>query len=428
MLSFNRLMVFVRTDILWVAAGQLIALIMGLVSLKIFTNLFSAEQYAFIALMMSLSAWIWTGVYQPLNQTIFRFYSLATEQNWQSQYFSSIKQYEINLAQLIFALMLMVLFYCLFSGQPKSILLLVVLSTLLGISYGIIHGIVSFFMAQRKRKPVTVIQSGDGSLRLVGGLIAYYVFSQTVYATATGLVIAGMLFLLLILIAFRHQLSVVWRTTKVTENTQQKQEFSRYFKKMYVITLLNASVIHLDKWLLLILLGTDGLGKYAVLYMLAMTMTTVIYVFFEMLGFPLIINQKSTIRRRQYQFLLFLAYSLCLSFVIVVTYFWAGDMLYFLTTDYIAAEKDTFLWLLIGCGLLNLGRVLMVQGIVEKCPDKYWPAYAVLLCFFTSWCFMKVGEGEGLIAAQGFVWGTIIFVSIILLLNLRGSIYAQSTR
>jgi O-antigen/teichoic acid export membrane protein len=246
---------------------------------------------------------------------------------------------------------------------------------------------------------VTLIQSTDGVFRLAGGLLAFYWFNQTEYATAVGLVAAGMIFSLIVLGVFRRQFEFRNVVGTSVGHIKYKQEFSSYFRKMFVVMILNASVIHLDKWLLFVLLGAEGMGKYAVVYMLAMTITSVMYVFFEMLGFPLIINRDSSIRRKQYLLLLLLAYAVCLLIIVTIIHLFGEALLLFLTTGYVAGEYESFTLLVVACGLLNFGRIAMVQGQVDKQPQRYWPAYLILLCFFISWCVLFVELGDGRVAA-----------------------------
>ena len=420
MIQISRLFRFIRTDVIWVATGQLVALIVGLLSLKIFTNLFAAEQYAYIALMMAMSAWIWTGLYQPLNQTIFRFYPLAIQQGWQAGFIPNVLNYEKKIAVVVLVLSAAGLVYGVVAEREASFFLLILLSASMGTIYGGVHGVVSFFLAQKKRQPVAVIQSSDGLFRLVGGLLAFYAVSQTEYATATGLVLAGLVFFIVVMVVFRKQLLFQQITHKKINEDIYLAEFKQYFNKMFVVMILNASVIHLDKWLLFALIGGVGFGKYAVVYMLAMTMTTVMYVFFEMLGFPIIFNQQNPYRRKHLLTLLLASYALCLGGVVLIINTFGEQILLFFTSQYVASEQEIFTTLMLACGLLNFGRLLMVQGQVDKQPDKYWPAYLVLLCFFVSWCLLLVGQDDGLLAAQGFAWGSVIFIAITGILNMTG--------
>lgn len=205
MSQLSRLFRFIRTDVIWVATGQVVSLLVGLLSLKIYTNLFSADQYAYIALMMAMAAWIWTGLYQPLNQTIFRFYPLAIEQGWQDYFIPLVLSYEKKLVSVLLFSLGGALLFAYQTEQNLSFHLLIILSVGMGITYGCVHGLVSFLMAQRKRKPITVLQSFDGLFRLLGGLLAYYYFSQTVYATATGMTIAGITFFVVMIFCFERK-------------------------------------------------------------------------------------------------------------------------------------------------------------------------------------------------------------------------------
>lgn len=417
----SRFLSFVRTDVVWVASGQAVALCVGLLNVKIFTNLFSAEQYAYIALMMALSGWIWSGLYQPLNQTIFRFYSVMMEKGSPDGFIRQVGRYQKKLALLTFSIILFFGLYGLLTDKPYFFFLLLMLSACIGVIYGCVHGVVSFFLAQRKRIPVAVIQSTDGLFRLGGGLIAFYWVSRTEYAAATGMVAAAFFFFVLVLIFFAKQLPVKHNNrAKIVQ--KDKNTFHSYFKKMFFLLLLNASVIHLDKWLLFALIGREGAGKYAVLHMLAMAMASTLYFFYEMLGFPLIFSSTSRRQRKPLLKLLLLAYALSLGGITFCIYKFAFPVLLFFSTDYVAVEHEAFTVLVLACGLLHFGRLLMVEGQIENNPDKYWPSYMILLCFFVAWCLLKVQQDDVLLAAQGFAWGTLAFVIVTNLLNFKSAL------
>lgn len=429
-MSLSRLINFARTDVLWVLSGQVIALIVGLINLKIFTNLFDAEEYAYIALMMALSAWIWSGIYQPLNQTIFRFYSLAREQAWQPVFFESVVRYEKKLICIVLLLAVTVACYGLVLSRPLNFFLLIFLSIVMGVVYGRLHGIVSLFMAQRNRKPVTFIQSLDGMFRLVGGLIAFYWFSQTEYVVACGMVMAGGLFFYIVRAMVGKQFELANETNLKLESDDKvryKREFEHYFKSSFVILLLNATVTHLDKWLLVALMGHEHLGKYAIVYLLAMTIMSIVYFFFEMLGFPIIFNEKCNNRRKSILRALLFNYTLCVMLIVTVSYHYGQSILLFFTNHYVADDYIVFTLLMTACGLLNFGRILMVEGQVEKQPNRYWPSYIGLLVFFAVWCVAFVTPETGSYnAAKGLIFATVIFVVITVLLNLKSTVIKET--
>lgn len=416
---FSRFILFIRTDIIWIATGQLIVLITGLLSLKVFTNLLTTEQYAYIALMMAMSAWIWTGVYQPLNQAILRFYSIAEKQGWMGYFLPYILKLEKKLALIILFFSSLLIISVFFINNDYHFLLLLVLSTCMGIVYGGgVHALISYFLAQRQRKKVALLQSGESVFRLMGGVIAFYGLSQTEYALASGVLVGGVILLVLAIVVFRKSLPFkVDDKMIVVDLKKQQTEFNQYFKKTYIVTLFNATVVNLDKWLLFYLIGADGFGKYAAIYMLSIAMASMVYFFFEMVGFPLIFKQEIPSRRRKIVHLLVFSYIFSFSVIILLAHYFGEYFLLLMTTPYIAAGHDIFTLLIFACGMLNLGRLLMVQGLVDKEPHKYWPAYMVLLVVFIGWCLMFVGQGDSYTAAQGFVIGTMAFVFYITYLN-----------
>lgn len=409
---------FFRTDVIWVALGQFIALVLGLVSLKIFTNLFSTEQYAYIALMMATSAWIWMGLYQPLNQTLFRLQPIARDKGWSEQFIGIVLGYEKKLVSFVLVLTSLLLLLSYWADKDGTFLLLIVLSGVMGVSYGCTHGVVSFFLAQRKRKPIMWIQSLDGLFRLAGGLAAYFWFSQTEYATASGMVLAGLLFFILVIKFCEIDFKSMTSQSIAKDQVSYSSQFGHYFKKIFLILVLNASIIHLDKWLLFWLMGQQGLGLYAVIYLLAMTFSSILYFFFETLGFPIVFNQQDKQRRRQQLKLLVLSYTVTLVTIVLVVSYFSEIILLLLTTEYIATQGTAFTLLLAACGILNLARLLMAEGQVQQQPDRYWSAYFVMLCIFSVWCLVFVTPETGsLVAAQGFVIAASVFASMTLWLN-----------
>jgi len=411
----SQLLSFFRTDIVWVAIGQLSALVIGLITLKIFTSIFTAEEYSYIALLMALSGWIWMAIYQPLNQSIFRFYSIAEKENWLSQFKAMIIHFEIKLFRWIVFVMLITIGLGLVIGVSKDTIWLLFLAGLFGLTFGCIHGMVSYFMGQRRRKPVTFIQGTEGLFRLTAALIAYYAFSQSVVSVATGIVCGGLLFLGIVYSLFLRGRLVVAST--VENNIENERNLLRYAKKMLLILVLNASVVHLDKWLLYFLLGGDALGKYAVMYFLAMTVTSVLYVFFEMVVFPLIFQDQNVESQNKKINVMLSAYVVSISFIILISYYFGEFILTLMTSPSFADEFDILWVLVLACGLLQFGRLLMVKGQIEIDPARYWPAYLALFLFFITWCGLFVSMGGVNEASVGFAYATGLFSLIVLFIN-----------
>lgn len=100
--------------------------------------------------------------------------------------------------------------------------------------------------------------------------------------------------------------------------------------------------------------------------------------------------------------------------------YWFGEsILLFLSSEYVASEYSFFWVLLLACGLLNFGRLLMIKGQLLVEPGKYWSAFLSLLVFFVAWCLFFVETGEGNSVAQGFLFASIIFVAQVAILNIR---------
>lgn len=408
---------FLRTDVVWVAAGQFCAATTGLISLKILTNLFNAEQYAYIALMMALASWIWMGIYQPLNQTLFRYYSIATKDDWLPQFCRQIIQYEKKIALSIVTCMALFLLAGYYKDYEYGFILLVLISGAFGIIYGCVHGLLYCFLAQRKRRPVTFIQATEGAVRLACGLLAFYLFSKDQYTIIVGFLCGGGIVLISILALFKDDIGFSTLNGIQLPLYDQRVAISKYFRQTLLLTALNASVIYLDKWFLFYLIGDESLGKYAVIFTLAFTVTSMLYAFFEMVGFPIIFKEQSVIIRKKLIKILLFAYFLANALLAVVVFLFGETILLFLSSQYVAMEHSFFWVLIVACGLLHFGRILMIEGQISVEPGKYWPAYLNLLVVFVGWCLLFVESGSGKDVANGFLFASIIFVLHITYLN-----------
>lgn len=411
-------MLFFRTDIVWVLSGQMIALFIGLLSLKVLTNLFDPEQYAVIALMMSFSAWIWSGLYQSLNQTLFRFYTDSIERGWQSLFFEQMKMYQRKLDICSGVFLAIGLIYVAIAKKDTIFYWLIPLSVVMGGVYGRLHGIVSLFLAQRKRKQVTLIQSFDGVFRLIGGLLAFYLFSRSEQITSLGIVIGGVVFLVVVILSSNLEFNNQQNNSHTSSIF--KREFDLYFKSSVVILVLHATVIHLDKWLLKSLIDMESLGTYAIIYFLALTIMSIVTFFFETLGIPIILNEKSHSKRKSILDLLIASYLSCVILIVLLSHAFGDDLLRILSNPHVASNSTTFTLLVIACGLINLGKLLMVRGQIDKDPTRYWSSYLCLLIVFLIWCIMRVTPETGIICvSQGLIVATSIFVLITFYINFK---------
>jgi hypothetical protein len=262
----------------------------------------------------------------------------------------------------------------------------------------------------------------DGIFRLIGGVIAYYLISQTEYATSLGIVVAGVLFFFVTKSVMNKHFDINQRTDfqSAQENTTRKIEFASYLRSSFVIFLLHATVVHLDKWLLDSLIDRGSVGVYAILYFLAMTVMSIASFFFETLAFPILFSEKNKSKLESYLKVLFWSYLLTVSLLVSVVYLWGDWFLLLLTNPQIASHSDVFTLLVLGCALLNFGKLQMVEGLIDKEPNRYWPSYVVLLTVFVIWCLLLVTPETGLkTASQGLIIGTLIFLATIKFLNVR---------
>jgi O-antigen/teichoic acid export membrane protein len=411
----SRLLRFFLSDVIWVIAGQLVALFVGLASLKIYTSIFSAEQYAYLALFMATSGWIWLGLYQALNQAVFRFGSTAKSPA-QKQIFLEIWQQQHRLLSII-CLIMSGLVCAISTGMRQwDYFFLILAATVLGMVSGQIHGYVSYYLSLRLRRPVTWIQSMDGISRLMGGLACYAMFEKTALSVAIGIAI-GAAFLLWII---KKSTSIPRYPSKIlviNVSDSRVIEFKRYMYKMFFLMVLNACIINLDKWLILPLIGSTSLGIYAIIQTLAITTTTVMYSVFEMLFFPLIFKAQNVRLRRQQMRMMIISFTTVLLVVGTVCWLWGHWILLWLANEQTSAYSELFTLLVAGSGIFQMARLMMAEAQFANMPHRHWPSYLVFVLIFVAWSLLMLEPGSLLQVGQGFTiaaigfWISTIFIN-----------------
>jgi hypothetical protein len=396
------------------------AMTLGFVSLKIFTNLLEPDKYAFIALMMSLGAWIWTGVYQPINQGVLRFYSEAERCGWRDWLVSEVLSTEVKFLKILSTVLIITIVILYVLDDNFNLMLLISFSTFLGVSYGVTHGFISLFLSVRKRKHVAFIQSMDGLLRLSFAVVFFYVFSKSELALASGVVMGGLCLVALLILLFRkalHSHSQIRSDGQLQSRPKEISLYKSYTRQMLGVMTLNASVLNLDKWLLFLIFGTVVTGKYAALFVPAVAMAALIYFFFEMVSFPIIFQAKSQELRSRVLSMTTFAYVLIYVAVIVFLIFWGEQLLALLTTAQIARESDAFILLVLACGLINLGRLMMAVGLHINQPSKYNKAYVLMLLFFVTWCSVSSSAGDLDAISMGYLMSAALFSLTVAAIN-----------
>ena len=404
----HRLFQFFLSDAIWVVGGQLAALCIGLASLKIYTQLFDAEHYAYLALFTAISGWTWLGLYQPLNQAVFRFFPVAQQRGNTQPFFDVWRR---NRQRLFTLCLLLGAAICALTAAMSQwrYMLLVMAAIALGVVSGQLHGYVSYYLSQRLRRPVALIQSLDGICRLAGGLAGFALLRGSELATLAGIVIGASLLLLGVQKASPLQGTSKGQAADAIADPLPA-DFQQYMGKMFVLMLLNASVMNLDKWLMLPLLGAHSLGIYAIVQTLAMTASTVMYGVFEMLFFPLIFNQPSASRRQRYTRLMSASFALALTLAVSASWLGGSQILQLLTNEQAAEEGSLLAMLVAGCGLFQLARLTMVEALYRNAPQRYWPAYTAFILTFALWSLLFLQEGAVIQAGQGFLVSSCVFL------------------
>ena len=90
-----------RRELIWVAAGQVLTLSIGVLSINILTNIMGAAQYGQLMLGISIAALISLFIYGPLGQAAIRFYSVCRRRGDLGNYICAFRRIHTRLLWLL---------------------------------------------------------------------------------------------------------------------------------------------------------------------------------------------------------------------------------------------------------------------------------------------------------------------------------------
>jgi len=380
-LSRNRL-----EELTWLGGGQIITVILSVVSVKLMTSV-GSEEYGKLTLATSVGSILILGFFGPIEQAYTRFYF---------DYTSDVQRNAIFSRSLLH-----LLWKCIAVLVPISVLLMLVLDTVAGITPTftiaaasmIILGLINVPLggmlgAMRRRRQMAMIQVFER----VAIILLLLWFLGALYPSAATLMIAIAVATALSAVA---RVVVYLKASPSPEGCHREDFDSSTFKRDIHKTILKYSLPFVlwgalawvqgngERWVISRLLSTGDVGRYGLAYGLVANSAALAFGIMAQYITPVVYQSFSsgTVegRTRALDLIRLHAVATALVFGVVgaMLFFWGGFIIPLLSNADFVLDGGFLFLLTAGIGIFHMAQSLTAVGMALRKPEIYMRAKVV---------------------------------------------------
>ena len=364
-----------RSEALWVFAGQL-GLALGIVlGVKILTQVLDPVEFGRLSIANTVVLLISISVFNPLGHGFTRFWSISHDRGQVEEFILTANRYAGWLLLFVLAVSLAFFVFCSFSGLLDRQGLIAV-SLIVGALRGYFGLRLAVLLGARKRKIVALTNAGTAIFKPLGATFLVIVFVSNADCAMWGYLITTLAILFVVEHYYKNFIkddlkrSLSNRTNDINSDKMGKEilAFSWPFCVWGIFVWIHQSC---DRWSLLAFHGADVVGSFSVVALLAV--------------YPLIFSS-----------------GFLLNLFMPVAYERAGDL-----SSY-SALKSAYKFILIMIAVYTIGAMALIaffaffhEAIVVLISNAEYVKFSYLLPALTlSWAFFYLGEA---LAAFGFI-------------------------
>lgn len=415
----------IKREFAWVAFGQILAFLGGILILKVLTGLMQPADYGSLALGLTIAGFINIFVYGPLSQSTLRYYSIFDEKGMLWQYHKII----IKLHR--FALMLMLALIAVGSWLVAKLasidwVILFVAAIIFGIAGGWSANFLNVFTAMRQRSVVAIHQGLDPFLRLIGAAVFMVLLGRVGFAALVGFAIGSGIIFLSQLVIYRKRLKKGKQQEAPIEELRHAEvaDFVRYAASFSLLAIPAVVSAYADRWVIQGAMGVSEVGVYAAIYQIANAPIAFAVGIINQLLVPVIYKRAGTMKNieqgregKKALNILVGAFLFSSALVTCIAYLFSEEIVLALTSPKFA-EHHEILWVLVfSISICWLGNLLTIEAEYHNQPSvSFWPrvAYTLLILVCTYYGVQLYGIMG---VAGGMAMASIGYVAFVALAN-----------
>ena len=401
------------SEALWVFVEHAGTVVVGLLGVKLLTNILGPSQFGKLSLANTVVSLISTNLlFGPLGQGLMRFWAISKNKGDLKSFYTVTDQYR-RYAIVVGLLATFVLIIVSITVEGKEWLILMTISMVTGIALGSLGLRISVFIAARRRRLVAFLKINNALLRPIVAAVLVLLLTASASWAMVGYLVAT---LIVVIFAERYYFRLV--SGGANSNSIVSKAVSRIRRDILSYSWPFAmwgvfGWIHMscDKWSLQAFHGTEIVGAFAVVSQLAIFPLIFGSSFLTSLFTPIAFQRAGDLSDRNdivsaNKFLVIMTGVYILGVLLLVSLFYMFHYpLVLLISNKQFAELSFLLpWLTMAWSLFYLGQMLSVFGMLANRPKSYIApkiVSALVAGISTFYLSEKVGP-------VGVVWGLAI--------------------
>lgn len=358
-----------RTEINWFIVGQVFNAILNLLIVKLLSAL-GKEEFGKYTLILTVSALFNLVLNGPLTQTVSRFYYFYKNEERESILIDFLNKYFAFLLPIILAVLLITILF--WDADP----LLIIFSTVFIVGSELSRMFNALLNTIRKRKLNSLYQLLEKTILVIVILLIVYLFQE---GLENYLLYSGIFLLFLSLIKFKSFISNGF-DTKIKQKfvfDDLKNKFLPYAFPFLVWGLAGWLQTNGEKWIIDLNLGTDTLGIYGMMFVIASSLVIYPNNFLNEFFTPIIFEKygsKDPDKFKEAEKYLYIAFFISVSvllFALFITLFAGESLIILLSNSEFSGLSFMLPYICIGVGFFYSGQVLTILGLAAGKPQIY---------------------------------------------------------
>ncbi len=360
----------------WLAGGQLIALLLGLFSIKLLTSIGPAE-YGYFILVTSIGGLLSMSFFGPLEQGFVRFYFECTTSDKEKSNYLNFILYLLFLSGIalviisLFAVVIGIFFFhqsLLFMASGCCLIVLSVLSPP-------ITGILNAMKLRRELSVVQVLEKLFIVLFLFGAF-----FTVTMNSTSVMFSIASSMVIFFFVRVFFLKRESTLPVTKIELLEMKKTLLPKIFSYILPFFLwgwISWFQFNGERWVINSFLPSSEVGRYGLALSVINNSIVVLYGVYIQFITPLVFEKygsPNADQKKKGKSLIFISSFATLGLFVVFgifLFFFGKEIIQFLSTKDFELPTSLLLYLVIGFGLFYVGQTMALVGMAMQKPNIY---------------------------------------------------------
>ncbi|MCX7171597.1 MAG: oligosaccharide flippase family protein, partial [Proteobacteria bacterium] len=260
----------IRSELLWIVAGQVLTLLLGMLTLKLLTYLLGPQEYGRFALGLTVAGTLNLFIYGPLGHAVARYFHICANRGNLDELdrLARFLLQAIALGMLALGIAAAMLAYAWTAADFGWGMLM-----LAALGYGVASGTLSVWLAdlntRRERRSYAVLQSTDALLRLAASAGLVLIVGMMGSAAMSGFLLGAFASLLLTGWVRKAPPAVPQSHGELFEKDSLGREFGAYASSISLFAIPAIFASYGDRWIIQQILTDGHVGIYVALAQIA---------------------------------------------------------------------------------------------------------------------------------------------------------------